>query len=437
MSEGVYFGRFDEAAFADSLSAADGDPTLRDLRARAFEAYSALPAPSAQDEEWRRTDPARIPFERVTPLPPPALCAGPLWSAPEHEVFDVVVTVSEEGIGIADRSGVLRAGRCAVERVEDRARRSPAEVAAVWRGAAISAAAGNGLPPDKIEAFIGAFAATGIWIEVAPGATLGRGILIHHRLRRPESLAAWRTVANVGAGGALTLVEWVEGGGAGGILASSREVYVAEGARARAIALQQAAPDATVLAVDGARVARDGEYDSVAAHLGGALARTKAGVELAGAGARARLGGIAALDGQRHIDQRTLQVHSAPDTTSDLLYRAIVKDTARSVFQGVIVARRGAQRIDAYQRNNNLILNDGARADSLPGLLIDADDLKCTHGSTIGHLDPEALFYLRSRGLSAPAARRLLIEAFAGAIVERLPHPPLRDRLRAAVAEGW
>lgn len=433
MSADVYFGGFDESAFRALLSAADGGAALRDARARAFEAYRALPAPTPQDEEWRRTDPAAIPFARVRPGAPPPTRDGPLWSAPEHEVFDVVATVSEDGIGIADRSGVIRSGKLAVERVEDRARRAPDEIAAAWRGAAMAAAVGGGLPPDKIEAFIGAFATAGLWLETAPGASLARGVLIHHRWRRPEFLAAWRTVARVGAGGALTVVEWIEGP-AGGLLASSREIYVGEGAKARAVTVQQAGAEAAILAVDGARVERDGELDTVTAHVGGGWIRTKAAADLAGTGAHARLGGIAALGGRRHLDQRTLQVHSAADTTSDLLYRAIVKDAARSVFQGVIIARRGAQRIDAYQRNNHLLLNDGARADSLPGLLIDADDLKCTHGATIGHLERDALFYLRARGLTEAAARRLLLEAFADAVVQRCPQPVLRDRMRVALA---
>ncbi len=432
MSGPLVLGRLDAAALA-RLNAGAPD-ALRRARERAFAEAAALPLPTMRDEEWRRTDPGRFPFEFVRPPDPVPRADGPLWSTPEHEFFDVVVTVSEEGIGVADRSGVLRSGAAVVERIEDRAQRAPEDIAAGYRGPAMAAAIGAPLVPDPIEALIGAFAASGIWIEVRARAALERGVLIHHRWRRPESLAAWRTLARVGPGASLGLSEWIEGGGSGGILASSRELYAAEGARVRVLALQEAADDAAVLSVDAARVERDGEIDTLVAPLGAGALRTKTVVDLAGTGAHARMGGIGLFTGGRHADQKTVQIHSAADTTSDLLYRAIVRDTARSVFQGVIVARRGAQRIDAYQRNNHLLLNDGARADSLPGLLIDADDLKCTHGSTIGHLDRDALFYLRARGLSERAARRLLLEAFGDVLLARCPQPALRERMRAALA---
>lgn len=413
---------------------AEAPDALRNARERAWKDGAELPLPTMADEEWRRTDPERIPWARVRPPASVPFADGPLWSAPEHEFFDVVVTISEDGIGIADRSGSLRAGTARVERLEEAARRDAETFAASYRGPAIAAATGTPLAADKIETLIGAFAAAGIWIEAKEGVNLDRGVLIHHRWREPEAWCGWRTIFRAGARSRLTAVEWIDGGGADGILAAGRECYVGPAARARLVAIQQAAPGACVLSMDAARVERDGEFDFVVGQFGAGFLRTKSAVELAGPGAHARMGGIGGFAGARHADQKTLQIHSAPDTTSDLLYRSIVRDTARSIFQGIIVARRGAQRIDAYQRNNNLVLNEGARADSLPGLLIDADDLKCTHGSTIGHLDRDALFYLRTRGLSEPAARRLLLEAFADAIIARAPHPIVRDRMRAALA---
>jgi len=155
---------------------------------------------------------------------------------------------------------------------------------------------------------------------------------------------------------------------------------------------------------DWGRVERDARIDWVTLLLGGQVSKMMVGCDIHDVNSSAYLSGLFFADGQQHVDQRTLQLHSAPHTYSNLLYKGAVKDQGHSVYQGIIAAAPGAIKVDAYQMNNNLVLNDGARADSLPGLEIDADDLKCSHGSTMGNLDRDQIFYLQARGLPAAGA---------------------------------
>jgi Fe-S cluster assembly protein SufD len=193
------------------------------------------------------------------------------------------------------------------------------------------------------------------------------------------------------------------------------------------ITLQEWGANTFHIANDWARVDREGKIDWITLNFGSRLSRMSFGSDAVGEGASAELDGLYFATGDQHFDQITLQVHSSPHTTSNLLYKGAVKGKARSVYQGMIIAREGADGVDAYQKNNNLVLSDGARADSLPGLQIDTDDLKCSHGSTIGNLDADQLFYLRSRGLDENEARRTLIEGFCEEITGRIPYEFVRE----------
>jgi Fe-S cluster assembly protein SufD len=408
----------DEPAFAPLAS----EPGRR----AAFDAYRALPGPARTDEEWRRTDPAafdaaglrRAALRRADP--PPAAGADPV-----REGFDAVVTVAGDAWDVEDRGAGL-----AIEPLDGAGESDPA---GALRPAVDPRAAG----PDKFERANAAFWNFGLRIRAGRGAAPGRGVLVDVRvpggaLLLPRVLL----VADEGARLAVAVrVRSAVGGDAGAAAVNAAlAARVGPGARLTVAVVQELGESATWIGSEGAVVAEGGAVDWLSAHFGARAVKSRVFAEAAGAGAELRLGALSFASGGQHFDHKTLQVHSHSDTRSDLLYRTIAQDRASTVFQGVIVARPGAVRIDAYQRNNNLVLGREARADSLPGLRIDADDLRCTHGSTIGNLDPEQLFYLRSRGFGEPAARRMLIEAFGEAIVGRIPQPPLREAVRTAVA---
>jgi Fe-S cluster assembly protein SufD len=145
---------------------------------------------------------------------------------------------------------------------------------------------------------------------------------------------------------------------------------------------------------------------------------------------------LGVLFGDKHqfFDHHTLQDHQAPHTSSDLLYKGALTDQARSVFSGMIHARKTAQKTDAIQTNRNLLLSDGSRADSIPNLEIEANDLRCTHAATITPVDDDQMFYLRARGLTEPDAKRMIVEGFFETVLERIPLPGIVERLRAVIS---
>lgn len=184
------------------------------------------------------------------------------------------------------------------------------------------------------------------------------------------------------------------------------------------------------------RQERDSSYRFQTLDLGSRLTRNDLTCVLAGEGAQAGLDGLYLLDGEQHLDNYTTLQHSAPHCDSRELFKGILNDRSRGIFRGRIIVDDGAQKTDSKQTNNNLLLSDDAFVNTKPQLEIYADDVKCTHGATTGQLDPQALFYLRSRGLPQKAARSLLIYAFANELVERIAVKPLADEL-AEYLTGW
>ena len=165
--------------------------------------------------------------------------------------------------------------------------------------------------------------------------------------------------------------------------------------------------------------------------LGGTRAKSRIESYLAGPGANAKVTGAYFLTGSEHADYDTTQEHAAPNTTSDLFFKGVLADHSRAVWRGVIRVDKGAQKTDAYQENRNLLLSHEAHADSIPGLEIEANDVRCTHGATIGQIDKLQLFYLMSRGLSRAQAERLIVRGFFQPILDRIGSDEVRESLAA------
>ena len=421
-----YVAGFGETAFAD-LDFWNEPLILKTAREEAFALYKALPLPHSRMEEWRRTDPVRFPFAELVPLKKTVFSTE---SAPSQrdDSFDVVVTIDDESFSIRDVSGVLKAQTILVLPLEEAAAKHPELVRDHLRNRARGEAAG------KFETLNDSFWNVGLFIHIPAGVELGRGILVCYNLKAPQSVCVPRLLVVAGERSKATVVEHMTSLDASVIqTVMAKELYVAPSANVRVITLQEWGANTYHIANDWARVERAGKVDWVTLNFGSRISKMSFGSDVVGEGASAELDGLYFATGDQHFDQRTLQIHSSPRTTSNLLYKGAVKDKARSVYQGLIVAKAGACGVDAYQRNNNLVLSDGARVDSLPGLQIDNDDLKCSHGSTIGNLDPEPLFYLRSRGLDENAARRILIKGFCEEVAARIPYEFIREAVSRQV----
>ncbi|NJL57357.1 SufD family Fe-S cluster assembly protein [bacterium] len=182
-----------------------------------------------------------------------------------------------------------------------------------------------------------------------------------------------------------------------------------------------------------ARVERDGQLDWITGAMGGTLTKQFLEIEIDGKGANARMSGFFFADSDQLFDLDTQQNHNAPLTTSDLLFKGAARDTARTVWQGMIKSLPQMQKIDGFQACRNLVLSDEARMDGIPGLEIEADDVACSHAATFGTLEQEPIFYLMSRGIPRPEAELMVIEGFFDELLDRIPFENVRERLQAAI----
>jgi len=211
------------------------------------------------------------------------------------------------------------------------------------------------------------------------------------------------------------------------------EIYVGQDANLRFVELQSWGRHVWNFSHERARVDRGGNLDWIFGAVGSRLTKNFSDLDLVGEGAQGRMSGFYFTDGTQHLDHDTQQNHMAPHCTSDLLFKGALKGKSRSVWQGMIYVAPGAQKTDGYQANRNLVLDDQARADSIPGLEILADDVRCTHGATVGKLEQEPLFYLKSRGIPRKEAEQLVVEGFFDPIMQRIPFEGVRERFQQAI----
>jgi Fe-S cluster assembly protein SufD len=218
-----------------------------------------------------------------------------------------------------------------------------------------------------------------------------------------------------------------------GIVNITTELVVGDAAHLRYVCGQGLSERSWVLGAQRATVGRDGSLDWVALGFGSHSGHVLMETRLAGEGADARVTGAYATHGRQHIDFDTTQEHAAPNTTSDLAFRGVLQGRSSAVWKGNIIVDPGAQKTDAFQESRNLLISKRAHADAIPGLEIQANDVRCTHAAAVAQVDPEQLFYLRAHGLSEDTAKRLVIEGFLAALVERFPQGAVRETLAAAL----
>lgn len=278
-----------------------------------------------------------------------------------------------------------------------------------------------------------AFLQDGVFVHVPAGVELEEPIhLLFVSAPHGEPTAAFpRNLVVTERGSRAAIVESFAGLAAEDLYFTNAvsEIVVGDGAIVDHIRLQQETEAAFHVAVVQAEVARNGVFNSWNVNLGGALTRNDLNAILSGEGAQTRLEGLTVIGGRQHVDTHTLIDHAAPHGGSQETYKGVLDGRARGVFDGTILVRPEAPKTDAHQVNKNLLLSEDALADSNPRLQILNDDVRCTHGATIGQLEEGALFYLRTRGLSEETARNLLIQAFVSDIVHRIPIGPIRTGL--------
>ena len=218
-----------------------------------------------------------------------------------------------------------------------------------------------------------------------------------------------------------------------GLFTTVVELVVGQNANLRFVSGQALSEKSWIFGSQRAEVQRDANLDWVALGFGTKRGKIFQETKLAGPGSTGKVTGAYATRGRQHVDFDTLQEHAAPDTISDLAFRGVLGGRSSAVWRGMIQVDEGAQKTDAFQESRNLLLSDKAHADAIPGLEIEANDVRCTHAAAIAQIDPEQLFYLHSRGVPTEQANRLVIEGFLSELVSRFEEGPVRETLAAAL----
>jgi Fe-S cluster assembly protein SufD len=408
---------------------------LRERRREAFARFQAFAWPSARDEEWRRTDirPLRLDaFGPPAPLEPGAQAEAvlePAWEAARAHYATGIEHINGALTRAPDPSRVRGAvfidlGRAVKEH--------PELVKRYLLTEAVTPSA------DIFAALHAAFWTSGALLYVPKGVRVEAPLVSLVGMAGSGGRVDFsHTLVVLEPGAEATLVRESTGrAGTGepGLHVGAVEVFLGQGARLRLVNIQDWDNATWHFSRERALVGRDAALQWTIGGIGARLAKVNQEVALAGQGASAQVNGVVFTTGRQHLAYFTRQDHLAPHTTSDLLYKGGLKDKSRIVWKGMIRVEKDAQRTDAYQKNDNLVLSHAARADSIPGLEIEANDVRCTHGATAGRVDDEMIFYARARGIPHETAIRLIVEGFFANVYDRITIDPVRETLRQAVA---
>jgi len=395
---------------------------LEERRRAAAERNDALPVPSSSEEHWRFTSLRGIDFAAY----------GPVADAPAGEPAGAILDDGQHAGRIVMRDGEavvdeLWADAAAQGVVFGSLRRLAEE-----RADLVEPILGRLVGYDeKFAAENGALWTDGVLLHVPAGVRVEHPLHVAYEIATPSAAQHWRMVVSMGEGSEAVLVEeHLQGqpGYANGVA----ELVLEPSSHLTYVVVQDRHDDALHFAAHRAEVAKDATLEWSACSTGAKTGKTRMETRLTGEGATGRLSAVYVVDGKRHLDLDTTQEHHAPNAVSDLAFKGVLLDQARSVWRGVIQVAEGAQGTDAYQENRNLLLSSTARADSIPGLEIDTNDVRCTHGATAGPVDPMLRFYLMSRGIPAAEAERMVVEGFLGEALERIPD----ERIRGALADA-
>jgi Fe-S cluster assembly protein SufD len=420
---------FTREAFETFLAERSEPAWLTELRRQAWSAFEELPLPGRAQEEWMRTDIRAFKLNQFN-IPAP--------SADEKFPAQALLTKNVELAGsfvsvdsyplsmrldpILARQGVLFAGLEELVQTRGELIRPYLLTKAVDYRA------------DKFAALHGACLSGGAALYVPKGVIIDRPLHIFTSLS-PNAADFSHTLIILEEGAeAMVLSETASSeAGADGLHCGASEIFLGPRSRLRYVSLQNWGTGVWHFAHQKALVDRSADIQWTIGALGGRLASVFQHVALVGPGANAQVNGVMFTEGRQHLCYNTLQRHHVPHCTSDLLYKGALQDKSRLVWRGMIKVDPAAQKTDGYQRNDNLLLSEEARADSIPGLEIEADDVKCSHGATAGRVDDEQVFYARSRGLTRKEAIRMIVAGFFQQVFDRITIPGVRHALGEAI----
>jgi Fe-S cluster assembly protein SufD len=411
-------------------------------RQQAWELYQRTPIPTTKDEAWRRTDIRGLRWSEIIPASLANNASD--GSSTPSELLQPLAGQANAGQIVIEGGHVVKteldptlAAQGVIFTDFLTATREHADLIQQYLGSAVKPSEG------KFALLATAFADQGIFVYIPENVTVE--LPLHSVLWANGRNHFSRVLVVAAAGAQLTYVHELSspiGGEQVGSLPANNqqathvgtvEVLCGAGANVKFIELQSLGQHFWHFAHERCQIAADGKLDWIFTALGTKLTKNFAELDLNGRGAWGRMSGFYFAENHQLLDHDTQQNHLAPDTTSDLLFKGALVDHSRSVWQGMIYVAPGAQKTDGFQANRNLILSPHARADSIPGLEIMANDVRCTHAATAGQLEPTHMFYLMARGIPESDARRLIVEGFYDPILQRIPFEGVRDRLLAFI----
>ena len=430
----VITGGFTASAFEAFLRDRDEPSWLQERRKEAFARFSAFAWPSSRDEEWRRTDIRGLKLDSFGPpgQEPPSretqAAFDPAWKALSGHYATGIQHVGGVAVRHADSS---RLGGALFVDLNQAVRDHPELVRRYLLTEAVT-------PDDDVFAALhAAFWTGGTLLYVPRGVRVEAPLFSLVGLGREGRVDLGHTLVVLEEGAEATLVRETTAAGPGdspGLHIGALEVMQGQGSRFRLVNIQNWDSSTWHFSRERAIVGRDATIQWTVGALGSRLAKVNQEVALCGPGANAQVNGVMFTTGRQHLAYFTRQDHRAPHTQSDLLYKAGLKNRSRIVWKGMIRVEKDAQRTDAYQKNDNLVLSETARADSIPGLEIEANDVRCTHGATAGRVDEDMIFYAQARAIPRETAVRLIVEGFFANVYDRITLEPVQETLRQAVA---
>jgi Fe-S cluster assembly protein SufD len=380
-------------------------------RAQLLERYRALPFPTTSDEHWRFTD--------LKGFDPDSFSAN---GAKTVERAGSMLDVETAALAHVSEAGIE------IERAPEGVVFEPLGEGHELLGKLIGT-------DEKFAAHNAAEWKHGLFVRVPAGLELQQPLYVRVTSSVPDAALFWRVLVLAEEGSRFSFIEEHASAapdlpGYSNVVA---ELFVGDGAKLEYVSIQNLSRETWHFASHRATVGRDAELDWVAGGFGSKKGKIRIENDLAGQGGTSRVTGAYFADGAQHLDYDTLQRHIAPNTTSDFAFKGALRDKATAVWRGMIRVEKDAQRTNAYQENRNLMLSPTTHAVPIPGLEILANDVRCTHGATVGQVDRDQLFYLMARGLSRGEAERLIVRGFFTDVLDRVELEPVREALGEAL----
>lgn len=421
---------FTQAAFDAFLRSLDEPDWLLELRRAAWQQFMEMDWPARNQEEWRRTD------IRMFKLGAFHLPAEPTGEPQFHS------GLLHEGVDVGGQMCVVDS-RSTESQLDEKWRKKgvlfgPLSQMAREHGDLVQRYLFHAVDPnhDRFAALHAACWSGGQLLYVPRNVTLDQPLYVHSLLN-DGGVDFGHTLVILEEGAEATLLTELSSftPSGSGFHCGATELLLAPRARLRYVGLQNWSEGVWHFAHQRAVLEQDASLQWTLGALGSRLAKVNQEVSLVGRGAECQVNGAMFTEGKKHLSYHTLQHHEAPSCRSDFLYKAALQDRSHTVWRGMIRVDRGAQKTDGYQRNDNLLLSDQARADSIPGLEIQADDVRCTHGSTSGRVDEELIFYARCRGFTRNEAIRAIVIGFFQQVFDRITIESVREALGLAIAQ--